>query len=99
MSAKTAAIGLAPLTGGSSLLLLEKNIAGAVGLGDPPGSPEGIPPPSQTMDETGAADTARAAERKRRQLIASQNRLIKTTPLGAAIGDESLGGKVTLSGS
>jgi hypothetical protein len=39
---------------------------------------------------------ARTAERRKRQIIANQNRLIRTTSLGASVRDMTLGGEVLL---
>ncbi len=49
-------------------------------------------------DQAVVAETARAAEQKRRQLIVTQNQMIKTSSLGASIKDQLLGGRVTLAG-
>jgi hypothetical protein len=39
---------------------------------------------------------ARTAERRKRQIIANQNRLIRTTSMGASVRDMTLGGEVLL---
>jgi len=69
-----------------------------------PGNKQTPPPPSvinvagQAAAEDAAATEAAAAEKRRRQLIAGQNSLIKTTPLGANLAQNKLGG-VRLTGA
>ncbi len=61
-----------------------------------PTTPEGATPNAEA--ESATASAATTAEKKRRQLIAQQQNLIKTTPTGAAITQNKLGGQ-TLTGN
>lgn len=56
------------------------------------------PPAPKPVDEEKKMEDERIAERKRRQLIAQQNDLIKTSALGAQIDQNKLGG-ATLTGA
>lgn len=57
----------------------------------------GVTSKGTKVDETQVEEQEKTAERRRRQLIASQNRNIKTSPLGASIDQGMLGGP-TLTG-
>jgi hypothetical protein len=50
-------------------------------------------------DQQAIADAASADEKRRRALVASQNRLMRTTPLGAKIGMGTLGGQNVVTGA
>ncbi len=55
-------------------------------------------PTVKASNETDIATQAAQEERRRRAMISNQNRLIKTTPLGARISGNQLGGANTVTG-
>lgn len=71
----------------------------AIGLTKPKGTPGPSSPDLSLTKQQGAADKERADERRRRQLIAAQNRLTKTSSLGASLKDMPLGGGNVIQGS
>lgn len=75
---------LAPFTGGTSLLI-EQAIKGQDSIGAPGATP--------APDEASIEAKAKEQERQKRRLIAQRNQNIKTTPLGAKIADNYLGGQ------
>lgn len=92
----------APFTAGASLGIFTKSgerVSDSTGLTT--FEPEKIPNARVLSEDEQKMEfeNAKSAERRRRQLIASQNSLVKTTPLGAAVSAQALGGRVTLSGS
>ena len=69
------------------------------GLGPGNKSAAGPPAPIDTSKQEAAAEAKAAeSEKRRRQLIAQQNQLVKTTPLGAAVSQNKLGG-ISLTGA
>jgi hypothetical protein len=99
---KTLAVVGIPFTAGASMALYTKSgerLSDKTGLTQ---FEEAKMTPARTLSEDEQKtefENTKSAERRRRQLIASQNSLVKTSALGASIKDQLLGGRVTLSGS
>lgn len=72
-------------------------VTDAVGLTGGKGG--GSVPGQSLANQAQVSEKERIAERRRRQIILNQNRLIQTTALGASVRDQTLGGKVLLAGS
>lgn len=76
-----------------------KLVTDAIGVTGGKGPGSIAAPASAKKPEEGVSEAERAAERRRRQVIANQNKLVKTTALGASIRDVTLGGQNLLVGS
>ena len=63
--------------------------------GTPKGPAAPIAPGDVAQKEDETMDQAKMQERRKRQLIARQNAMIKTSPLGAKIDENKLGGTGT----